>query len=219
MVAQLGSKGTTTAEALSNSRERGRLETRRRLIEAGTKLFARRGFARTRATDISREAGVAVGTLYLHFTDKEELLREILFQGFEEIHAAVRRIAETKHTTVRESVRAHAEALVGYAAEHPALFQILFSTEVTTTAAGVELLESLTAHQEERLREGMADGYFRTDLDPAVAAHAVIGMLTQVLRWWTQDPSQAPREVVVDTVTKLRLFGLHTEDRARGRTA
>ena len=137
MIIQSPDEGGTAEEALSNSRERGRLETRRRLIEAGTKLFARRGFARTRATDISREAGVAVGTLYVHFTDKEDLLREILFRGFEEMHTVVRRIAETKYATVRESVRAHAEAVVGYAAEHPALFQILFSTEVTTTAAGI----------------------------------------------------------------------------------
>jgi len=150
----------TAAEAVPNMREQSRRETRRRLIEAGTKLFARRGFARTRATDISREAGVAVGTLYVHFNDKEELLREILFRGFEEIHAVLRRIADTKYATAPESVRAHTEALVSYAAEHPALFQVLFSTEVTTTAAGAELLESLTAHQEERLREGMAEGYF-----------------------------------------------------------
>ena len=209
----------TAAEAVPNMREQSRRETRRRLIEAGTKLFARRGFARTRATDISREAGVAVGTLYVHFTDKEELLREILFRGFEEIHAVVRRIADTKYATVRESERAHAEALVGYAAEHPALFQILFSTEVTTTAAGAELLEFVTAHQEERLREGMAEGYFRGDLDPAVAANAVLGMLIQVLHWWTQDPSRAPREVVIDTVTGLRLSGLHAKNIEGNETA
>jgi TetR/AcrR family fatty acid metabolism transcriptional regulator len=202
----------SAAEAVPNMRERSRLETRRRLIEAGKKLFARRGFARTRATDISREAGVAVGTLYVHFADKEELLREILFQGFEEIHAVVRRVADTNYATVRESERAHAEALVGYAAGHPALFQILFSTEVTTTAAGAELLEFVTAHQEQRLREGMAEGYFRADLDPGVAAHAVVGMLIQVLHWWTQDPSRAPREVVIETVTGLRLSGLHAKN-------
>jgi TetR/AcrR family fatty acid metabolism transcriptional regulator len=202
----------TAAEAAPNLRELSRLETRRRLVEAGTKLFARRGFARTRATDISREAGVAVGTLYVHFTDKEDLLREILFRGFEEMHAVVRRIAETKFATVEESVRAHTEALVSYAAEHPALFQILFSTEVVTTAAGAELLAALTAHQEERLREGMVEGYFRADLDPGVAARAVIGMLIQVLHWWTQDPSRAPQEVVIDTVTGLRLSGLHAKN-------
>jgi hypothetical protein len=117
---------------------------------------------------------------------------------------------------VPESVRAHTEALVGYAAEHPALFQILFSTEVAATDAGAELLGSLVAHQEDRLREGMAQGYFRADLDPAVAAHAVIGMLNQVLHWWTQDPSRAPREVVVDTITRLRLSGLHAGDRKEG---
>jgi hypothetical protein len=62
----------------------------------------------------------------------------------------------------------------------------------------------------------MAQGYFRADLDPAVAAHAVIGMLNQVLHWWTQDPSRAPREVVVDTITRLRLSGLHAGDRKEG---
>jgi AcrR family transcriptional regulator len=205
-----------TAETLPNLRERSRLETRQRLIAAGTELFARRGFARTRAADISHQAGVAVGTLYLHFADKGELLREVLFRGFEEIHAAVERSAGARHLTVPESVRAHTEALVGYAAEHPALFQILFSTEVATTDAGAELLGSLVAHQEDRLREGMAQGYFRADLDPAVAAHAVIGMLNQVLHWWTQDPSRAPREVVVDTITRLRLSGLHAGDRKKG---
>ena len=202
----------SAAEAVPNMRERSRRETRRRLVEAGTKLFARRGFARTRATDISREAGVAVGTLYVHFTDKEALLREILFQGFEEMHAVVQRITEAKYATVEGSVRAHTEALVSYAAEHPELFQILFSTEVATTAAGTELLAALTAHQEERLREGIAEGYFRADLDPGVAARAVIGMLIQVLHWWTQDPSRAPREVVIDTVTGLRLSGLHAKN-------
>ena len=52
----------------------------------------------------------------------------------------------------------------------------------------------------------------RLHLDPAVAAHAVIGMLIQVLHWWTQDPSRAPREVVIDTVTGLRLSGLHAKN-------
>jgi len=207
----------SAAEAVPNLREQSRLETRRRLIEAGKRLFARRGFAPTRATDISREAGVAVGTLYLHFTDKHALLREILFRGAGEIHAILERITEATFPSVEESVRAHTEALVGYAAEHPALFQILFSTEVAATAAGAELRDLLTAHQEERLREGMAEGYFRGDLDPAVAAQAVMGMLTQVLHWWTQDPSWAPREVVIDTVTRLRLSGLHTR-RSEGDT-
>ncbi len=202
----------TAAPAIPNARQLGRLETRRRLIEAGTRVFARRGFARTRATDISGEAGVAVGTLYLHFADKDALLREVLFRGAGELHAALRRITDARFPGVEESVRAHSEALVGYAAEHPALFQILFSTEVAATTAGAELLGFLTAHQEERLREGMAEGYFRGDLDPAVAAQAVIGMLTQVLHWWTQDPSRASREVVVETVTGLRLSGLHAKN-------
>jgi len=40
--------------------------------------------------------------------------------------------------------------------------------------------------------------------------------MTQVLHWWTQDPSRAPREVVVDTITRLRLSGLHAGDHKEG---
>jgi glyoxylase-like metal-dependent hydrolase (beta-lactamase superfamily II) len=89
----------------------------------------------------------------------------------------------------------------------------------------VELQETL-----EQLRQGTLEGdgfYIKSyrintrirDLDPAVAAHAVIGMLIQVLHWWTQDPSRAPREVVIDTVTGLRLSGLHAKNCEGGATA
>jgi len=45
-----------------NARERSRVETRRRLIEKGTELFAENGVAETRALDIAQAAGVAHST-------------------------------------------------------------------------------------------------------------------------------------------------------------
>lgn len=198
-----------TKESLPNARERSRMETRRRLLEAGTRLFAEQGIAGTRAADISRAAGVAVGTLYVHFDDREALLREILVQGLAELRGRLGRIPKTPYAGVAESVRDHMETMVRLAEEHPELCRILFSTEVHATTIGAEVLDLLTSMQEERLRVGMADGYFRSDVDPAVAARALVGMQMHVLSWWTQDPSRAPRGVVVDTLTKIRVSGLH----------
>ncbi len=43
------------------------------LIEAGLQEFAHHGFAATRLEDVARRAGVAKGTIYLYFSDKEAL--------------------------------------------------------------------------------------------------------------------------------------------------
>ena len=56
---------------------RSRRETRRRLVEAGTELFAREGLHGATSAQIARRAGVAAGTFYLHFRDKQDLFREI----------------------------------------------------------------------------------------------------------------------------------------------
>jgi TetR/AcrR family fatty acid metabolism transcriptional regulator len=206
-----------TIEHPSNARERSRMETRRRLLEAGARVFAEKGIARARAADISRAAGVAVGTLYLHFDDKEALLRELLLQGVAELGTRLRKSFETSPDSVEEIVREQVETMVRLAEDHPAVCRILFSTEVANTAIGADVLSLLAGMQEDGLRKGMARGYVRSDIDPAVAAQILVGMQMHVLSWWTRDPSVAPRELIVDTLTKVRLSGLNTASTAQGR--
>ena len=40
--------------------------------------FIARGFAATRLDDVARRAGVAKGTIYLHFKDKESMFEELI---------------------------------------------------------------------------------------------------------------------------------------------
>lgn len=47
------------------------------LVDAGARLFARRGFDATQTPDIAAEAGVSVGTFYRYFDDKMEMFLEI----------------------------------------------------------------------------------------------------------------------------------------------
>lgn len=63
-------------------RSRGRAEKsaarRDAIIAAALDEFAARGFAAARLDDVARRAGVAKGTIYLHFRDKEALFQEIV---------------------------------------------------------------------------------------------------------------------------------------------
>ena len=192
-----------------NARERSRIETRRRLIEKGTELFAENGVAETRALDIAQAAGVAVGTLYLHFKDKYDLLRAILFEGIEELLAAVRELTENPPPTLEKFVHRHCEIMVHFVEEHQQLCRVLFDPESIRTNVSTEIQEYLVEMLEQRLRDRMDRGYEVHETVPLVEAHAVVGMLIHVLDWWVRHPGQVSRGTLVEILTRLRLSGWH----------
>src|SRR2546425_3151468 len=55
-----------------------RSERREAILAAALTEFSARGFAATRLDDVARRAGVAKGTIYLYFRDKESLFQELV---------------------------------------------------------------------------------------------------------------------------------------------
>ena len=55
-----------------------RAERREAILAAALEEFSVRGFAATRLDDVARRAGVAKGTIYLYFRDKESLFQELV---------------------------------------------------------------------------------------------------------------------------------------------
>src|SRR5689334_6136100 len=60
------------------SRAERAAERRQAIIDAAMEEFISRGFAATRLDDIAKRAGVAKGTIYLHFKDKESMFEELV---------------------------------------------------------------------------------------------------------------------------------------------
>src|SRR3981081_2124113 len=61
-----------------SSRAMRAAERRQAIIAAGLDEFVARGFTATRLDDVAKRAGVAKGTIYLHFKDKEALFQELV---------------------------------------------------------------------------------------------------------------------------------------------
>ena len=70
--------GTGTSAGRKGARAARRDERRAAILAAALEEFAARGFAATRLDDVARRAGVAKGTIYLHFRDKESLFQELV---------------------------------------------------------------------------------------------------------------------------------------------
>jgi AcrR family transcriptional regulator len=62
----------------ASSRAERAAERRQAIIDAALDQFVARGFAATRLDDVAKRAGVAKGTIYLHFKDKESMFEELI---------------------------------------------------------------------------------------------------------------------------------------------
>jgi AcrR family transcriptional regulator len=146
---------------------RSRRETRRRLLEAGTELFARRGLQGATSAQIARRAGVAAGTFYLHFKDKGELFREIVFDALAQLRERQSRAAAEASGGPLEAVRARYRELLDFAEENRNLIRVLFGRGHEAGDLGEDVVDALVPGIEERIRE-------RAELGEAPALHPAV---------------------------------------------
>lgn len=78
MPKQASKTARKSAEKPASNRAERAAERRSAIIEAAMDEFIARGFAATRLDDVASRAGVAKGTIYLHFKDKEALFEELI---------------------------------------------------------------------------------------------------------------------------------------------
>ena len=181
---------------------RSRADTRRRLLEAGTALFAENGLHGVTSAQIARHARVATGTFYLHFADKEALFHEIAFAALAELRARQERASAGVALGSREYLRLRTEELIAFAAEKRELIRMVFGRAESAGLAD-EVREAVVPEIQRWLERRAREGVAPPDLHPAVAAQAHAAVLTRVIAWWATDPTRASREQVVETLLRL----------------
>lgn len=193
--------------SLSSAPARSRVQTRQRLVEAATRLFADRGLHGVTSHDIAKAAGVASGTFYLHFRDKTDVYRHIVFEAIERLaHTVQQAVASASSSVI--GLRARAEAIVDFAESNRDIVRILFSTDAEAASVEADAFARMAQGLETRLRREREEGRFPADLDPAVCARAHVGMTAHLIDWWTQDPSRASRGAIIDALTRLEYTAL-----------
>ena len=132
--------GTPSVKPLSNRASRSAAR-REAIVAAGLEEFVARGFAATRLDDVARRAGVAKGTIYLHFKDKESLFEELIRTAI--VPLVTRLGAPPPAGSVRDIIEGFARA---------------FIQEVATTKRG-DIVRLIVA--EGPRFPGVADFYYR----------------------------------------------------------
>ena len=69
--------GTKALKAAPSRREK-KLQRQEQILKAAFDVFAAHGYEATRIDDVARQAGIAKGTIYLYFPDKERLFQAVV---------------------------------------------------------------------------------------------------------------------------------------------
>jgi AcrR family transcriptional regulator len=182
------------------------------ILRAAVRVFARQGYAATRVEDVAREAGVAKGSVYLSFADREELLDaaiERLRQRSAGVLARARDGDGASSATQR--LRALATGTVALLAEDPDLARILLDLWARRgeDAAPVDMAAVYAEYRavvSALLRRGRDEGQVRADTDERHAA-VVVGAIEGCLLQWLVDPSVDLAELA-EPITEVCLAGL-----------
>ena len=170
-------------------------EKRRRILEAAIRTFGRSGFHEARISEIASAAKVAEGTVYLYFRNKEDLLGVIFDESMDGVLAKARGI--------RDSGGPAGERLAGLVDLHLSFLASdrdlasVFQIELRRSARLVERFSRSKLVEYFRvlgdvLRDGIASGEFRRDLDPRLAVRILFGAADEILSEWLLSGEPAP---------------------------
>ena len=185
---------SSAARAGRASADPDRAAKRERILDAAERVFAQRGFYAAKVTDIAKEAGVADGTIYLYFKNKDDLLITL----FESRMERVNQILADAIASVpgpRDQLRAFVYAYLALIADQPTAAEVLtielrqstkFMREYSPHRFG-ELLRLLAGV----ITRGQAAGELSTMVPAPHAARMIFGMLDEMALAWLLG--RAPR--------------------------
>jgi len=204
---------TVTADGTSKAGHTPRGErTRARLLEAAEQVFAEFGYHDASIVKLTEAAGVAQGTFYLYFASKLAVFDELVDDLNRRVRHAMSE-GSAAGTDRIESERLGFEAFFRFTAEHPALYRIIRQAEFVSPPALRRHYTRIVEGYTEGLQEASAAGQIAQDIDPVVAAWALMGVGELVgMRWVLWDDAAAMPPPVFDEVMRFVQRALGARD-------
>ena len=159
------------------------------ILEAAFEVFGEHGLAGARLDDIARRAGVAKGTIYLYFPNKEALFKEMIRQTIiAHLERSEREFVDDRGAPARAQLRDYMREL--WTLARSGAYQVVMRLVIAELHRFPELLEFYGREVVSRkqllldrlIRRGIAAGEFR-DIDPRVAGRMMASMFAMHALW------------------------------------
>ena len=178
------------------------------ILTAATVLFAEKGYEATSVRDVARRSGMLSGSLYAHFTAKEDLLFEILSQRMELVIGTLGPIVESD-APPREKLRLAIGNHLRQAANDLSLARIVDQWKSLSAPRRMQIIalrDRYGALWQRIIDEGIASGDFAPH--DRKFAFLVVVSVANWSQWWFNPSGPLTPEETADMLTQVLMRGL-----------
>jgi AcrR family transcriptional regulator len=178
------------------------------VLRTAVEVFTERGYDRTSMEDLASRLGIAKSAIYHHVESKEQLLALALdraLDGLVEVAEQTRRLEGPAITRLEHLVRGSVVVLHDQLPYVTLLLRVRGNTEVERAA--LNRRRQLDKYAAALVKEAERDGDVRPDVDPAITARLLFGMVNSVVEWY-QPSANGGADEIADAICAIAFAGL-----------
>jgi AcrR family transcriptional regulator len=181
------------------------------LLAVAVAVFNERGYDGTSMEDLSRRLGISKSSIYHHVASKEELLALALDRSLDGLFAAADEVTASSDPAIDRLERLVRGSVAVLAERLPYVTLLLRARGNTPTErkalARRKPFDEIVA---DLVKEAERDGDIRPDVDPAITARLLFGMVNSLVEWYrpgSRGPAAGP-DALADAVCAVAFDGL-----------
>ena len=183
--------------------------------DAAMRVIARKGMSATTIADIAAEAGIAKGTIYLYFRDRDELVEKTFERAMAQLHARIDAALQSKKTFDAQ-LRAMIAAKIEFFREHREFFRLYLSLRYPEGNPQQQRRQKRTCQPQYQARlnafaklleEAMGRGEIRK-MDPNRLALLIVEASNAIIVERVVEEAPPPEEQDVELIASAILNGI-----------
>jgi AcrR family transcriptional regulator len=188
------------------------------LLTVAVGVFNERGYDGTSMEDLSRKLGISKSSIYHHVDSKEDLLALALDRALDGLFAAADEVS-TSTAPAMARLEQLVRGSVAVLADRLPYVTLLLRARGNTATERKALARRREFDQivADLVKQAERDGDIRPDVDPAVTARLLFGMVNSLVEWYRPDrrAQAAGPEALADAVCAVAFDGLRIAGRPR----
>jgi AcrR family transcriptional regulator len=176
----------------------GSSDKRLRIMQAAEKLFSTRQFHEISLEEVARVADVGKGTIYLYFSDKEDLFYQTAVSGYDDMCKILQNSA-IERLSFRDILLRTCVTISDFFRRRRPLFRVILSERARALESGGGLGQRWVKHRKSMreavaaiIARGIESGEVQSGLPPEVLAEYLLGMI-RTRAWELEDQPDAVR--------------------------
>ncbi len=182
------------------------------ILEAAIKVFAEEGFHKAKISKIAELAGVATGSVYVYYKNKNDILITIFKGLWERLYTELKNISSSQILSPIEKVDALLDLVFDVFTENPTLALVFVNEQQNLSRVdrenSINYYEKFLDEGEKVISEGIAQGIFSENIDLKIFRLYIFGSIRHLLQYWASNPKTLQLNKIRQNMKYLTKHGI-----------